>query len=193
MNGEVPAKEAEESAVSSRGQNQTETLSPTETENEFGTFQPLDPLAVRLWRLEGLLGFGWMLPAALVAGIWLWVAGELPGWLIPPPIGLLALLLWYGIWWYPPRNYAAWSYRFSDTVLELRHGLFWQTSVLIPLSRVQHVDLNRGPLARRHGLSTLQVHTAGTQHANHEVPHLNRETAALLRERLIELAGVPKK
>jgi membrane protein YdbS with pleckstrin-like domain len=33
----------------------------------------------------------------------------------------------------------------------------------VPRTRVQHLDLERGPIERRHGLATLVVHTAGTR------------------------------
>jgi uncharacterized protein len=45
----------------------------------------------------------------------------------------------------------------------LRRGWLWRTEVLVPRSRVQHLDLERGPLERHFGLATLVVHTAGSQ------------------------------
>ena len=47
--------------------------------------------------------------------------------------------------------------------LHVRHGVFWRSEVLVPRSRVQHLDIERGPLERHFGLATLVVHTAGSQ------------------------------
>ena len=43
----------------------------------------------------------------------------------------------------------------------IRRGGLWRVETLVPVSRVQHLDLERGPLERRLGLATLVVHTAG--------------------------------
>jgi membrane protein YdbS with pleckstrin-like domain len=61
---------------------------------------------------------------------------------------------------------------------------------MIPLTRLQHVDLSRGPLERRFGVASLEVFTAGTQSASHEIPHLQSETGFQLREDLVEAAGI---
>jgi membrane protein YdbS with pleckstrin-like domain len=55
------------------------------------------------------------------------------------------------------------SWRLDGRGLQVRRGLLWQSEILVPRSRVQHLDLERGPIERRHGLATLVVHTAGTR------------------------------
>lgn len=47
--------------------------------------------------------------------------------------------------------------------LQVRRGLVWKHELLVPRSRVQHLDIERGPIERRFGLATLVVHTAGTR------------------------------
>ena len=54
----------------------------------------------------------------------------------------------------------------------------------MPATRVQHLDLKRGPLQRRRDLATLVVHTAGTRHSAVTVPHLDADDAERLRDRL---------
>ncbi|TNJ33027.1 PH domain-containing protein [Arenimonas terrae] len=55
------------------------------------------------------------------------------------------------------------GWRLDSRGLQVRRGLVWRSEVLVPRSRVQHLDLERGPIERRHGLATLVVHTAGTR------------------------------
>ena len=43
----------------------------------------------------------------------------------------------------------------------------------VPRSRVQHTDVSQGPLERNHGLGTLVVYTAGTDHAKVELGGLD--------------------
>ena len=65
-----------------------------------------------------------------------------------------------------------------------RRGGLWRNETLVPVSRVQHLDLERGPLERQLGLATLVVHTAGTRMAAVKLPLLALEDAQALRERL---------
>ena len=59
-----------------------------------------------------------------------------------------------------------------------------QRETRVPATRVQHLDLKRGPLQRGRSLATLVVHTAGTRHSAVTVPHLDADDAERLRDRL---------
>lgn len=69
-------------------------------------------------------------------------------------------------------------------LVALRQGRLWQSQTQVPLSRVQHLDLRRGPLERAAGLATLVVHTAGTRLSAVSVSGLDQRDAERLRERL---------
>ncbi|QNH11173.1 PH domain-containing protein [Xanthomonas sp. SI] len=75
-------------------------------------------------------------------------------------------------------------WRLNAQGLDLRRGRLWQSEVHVPMSRVQHLDLRRGPLERAARLATLVVHTAGTRHNAVAVPGLDQADAERLRERL---------
>jgi membrane protein YdbS with pleckstrin-like domain len=75
-------------------------------------------------------------------------------------------------------------WRLNAQGLDLRRGRLWQSEVHVPMSRVQHLDLRRGPLERAVRLATLVVHTAGTRHNAVAVPGLDQADAERLRERL---------
>ena len=121
------------------------------------------------------------LPAA-AAGFFLAAAIDAaPGWL-GAVTGLLlgaALGAWLGLKQY---RYTLW--RLDDTGLAVRRGRMWQRETRVPTTRVQHLDLKRGPLQRGRDLATLVVHTAGTRNAAVSVPHLDAEDAERLRDRL---------
>ncbi len=55
----------------------------------------------------------------------------------------------------------------------------------MPRSRVQHTDVSQGPLERSHGLGTLVIYTAGTEHARVELGGLDHGTALLIRDHLL--------
>lgn len=69
--------------------------------------------------------------------------------------------------------------------LHVRRGFLWRSELLVPRSRVQHLDIERGPLERHFGLATLVVHTAGSQTQALHQSGLADADAVALRDALI--------
>jgi membrane protein YdbS with pleckstrin-like domain len=104
----------------------------------------------------------------------------------PAVIGLASgLLLGGGLgFWLGLKQYRYTFWRLDAEGLAVRRGRMWQRETRVPATRVQHLDLKRGPLQRRRQLATLVVHTAGTRHSAVEVAHLDLADAERLRDRL---------
>lgn len=95
----------------------------------------------------------------------------------------LVLLPACGVW------LARKQYRYTHWLLDrdgfaLLRGRLWRRETRIPASRVQHLDLRRGPLERRFGLATLVIHTAGTRDSAVHVAGLAVADAERLRDHL---------
>ena len=103
--------------------------------------------------------------------------------------GAFAVLGAWTILYYHPRNYREWGYRLDRRVLLIRSGVWFRTIKLLPLPRLQHVDVKRGPMQRHFGLATLVLHTAGTHAAAIEVPGLGVDEATRLRDQLVAAGG----
>jgi uncharacterized protein len=122
-------------------------------------WQALPPAARRVSTIVGALGwlpFG-VIPALLAATV-------IDGWPARIALGLACVALAALIGARLGR--ARWSrttWRLDERGLQVRRGLVWHNELLVPRTRVQHLDLERGPIERRHGLATLVVHTAGTR------------------------------
>lgn len=158
-------------------------------EQQTEEFQSLDPRVVKLWRMNFLIGFGIVILATLAAVISIGYAAPAARiWLAIGWVAQTAVCLWFSFW-FPPRYYRSWRWRIDAKVLELRHGRLIERTRLIPLARLQHVDLERGPLERMHGLASLVIHTAGTHAASTTIPGLEAEAAARLRDHLVEIGG----
>jgi len=152
-------------------------------------YQRLDPQVITLWRLTGALSA--MIPALLLLGLAIGIGGAVLHRLGLALIiwGILVATLLFFAWWYPPKAYAAWGYRRDGKVLELRSGVWFRVVRLLPLSRLQHVDIQRGPLERALGLASMVLYTAGTQEAAIGIPGLNHPTASSLRDELLKFGG----
>lgn len=152
-------------------------------------FRPLDRRVVRLWRVSHLIGSGVLAGIVLVGGVVLGV--NVPGaWPWAAAGGLILLVLRAGLMvWYPPLAFRAAGYRLDEKVLLIRSGVWFQTIHLLPLPRLQHVDLRRGPLERSFGLASLVLHTAGTQASALTIPGLDADEAVRLRDHLVAVGG----
>lgn len=150
-------------------------------------WQPLPPRARGLMALTGALQFA--VPGAGLAFV---VGGVLAQALSLPlawPLRLLAIGLllvaaaglgaWIGV-----RRHRHTHWRHDDLGLALRSGRLWRRETRVPATRVQHLDVTRGPLQRGRDLATLVVHTAGTQHSAVKIPNLDAGDAEWLRDAL---------
>ncbi len=108
--------------------------------------------------------------------------------LLPPVWALLvAPLLGLLFGWAYARRYAALyaALHLADGVL-IRRGVWWRREIFVPRARIQHTEVNQGPLDRRWGMASLSLHTAGTRLENIVLPGLTRAIAERLRDELLD-------
>lgn len=118
------------------------------------------------------------LVAALLLEVALWDRGPPPGAVAGP---VLAWALW-SVLVAPSRRWRRWGFAFTGRELHVASGWLTQVHTIVPVRRVQHIDLAQGPIERRHGLAALVLHTAGTEHSRVSLPGLLREEAEAIRD-----------
>ena len=141
-------------------------------------WQALPASARKLFMLGGL---AWAIPLALVPGVLATVFDIASPWRYA-----LCGALRGGAFgaWLGRKHWRHTHWRLDDDGFTLRRGRMWRSETRVPQSRVQHLDLKRGPLERRYGLSTLVIHTAGSRHSAVTVTGLGEADAERLRDRL---------
>jgi len=149
------------------------------------TFEPLAANARRAMRLGWTLGLGILaVPSCLVAFAFLAKFGvdgfERAGLLL-----LLAIALLLFGWWYGGARWRHAGVALDERGIAIRRGVWWRSETFVPRSRVQHTDINRGPIDRWLGLATLKLYTAGTRLASVETEGLENERAIALRDALV--------
>lgn len=65
--------------------------------------------------------------------------------------------------WVAHKRYRHTHWKLDADGFSVRRGRLWQWETRVPSSRVQHLDIKRGPLERAHRLASLVLHTAGTR------------------------------
>ena len=136
---------------------------------------PLDPAYARMLRVQFSIVALVLLAGATIAEI------AIPGYTgyVWVPAGLFAAWLLVRM---PMRRYAARGYSIEEERLRVVRGILFRSDTVVPFGRVQHIDVNQGPLERAFDLATLTVHTAGTHNASVSLPGLARGDAMAMRE-----------
>ena len=98
--------------------------------------------------------------------------------IIVPLLGLLAVTL------VPERRYRRLRYALHPKLLQVVRGWLFHIDTIVPLIRVQHIDVTRGPLDKAFGTATLVVHTAGTHNSIVTLPGLAPERASAIRDEI---------
>lgn len=144
--------------------------------------QPLYPAIKLVWAI----GFG-IWTAVLVAGVFSYEIVQFVGRgerLLPFGVltfltlvvgGALSLLV-------PRFRYRYWRYELRAEELYLEKGIFNRIRTIVPLRRIQHLDVSQNLIEREFGLAKLIVHTAGTRSSDVVLPGLRMEVAEQLHD-----------
>ncbi|OLT48035.1 PH domain-containing protein [Cellulosimicrobium sp. CUA-896] len=147
---------------------------------------PFDPPGVVWSRVSPrlatarLLSNGIVLAVLAVAAVVLLVlVGHWWPWIV---LGLLVVdAVWTAL--VVPRQVRAIGYAERDDDLLIRKGILFRTLVVVPYGRMQYVDVQAGPLARRLRIAQIQLHTASAS-TDATIDGLEPAEAERLRDRL---------
>jgi uncharacterized protein len=138
---------------------------------------PLDPRYLLMLRCLTALAFAPFLVAAVVVEVREVTplpAGVLIGVLLVVKLALLLRL--------PRRRYRARGYDVAADRLRVVRGAWWRRDIIVPFSRVQHIDVAQGPVERLFGLGTLVLHTAGNHNSSVPLAGLAHGDAVAMRD-----------
>ena len=100
------------------------------------------------------------------------------------PSALAVLLAALAILVVPGRRYTRLGYALQPNMLQVVRGWLFHVDTIVPLVRVQHIDVTRGPLEKAFGTATLVLHTAGTHNSIVVLPGLAPDKATEIREEI---------
>ncbi|GAE34625.1 PH domain-containing protein [Halalkalibacter akibai] len=148
--------------------------------------QFLSKKALPLWRLQAFFESFFVALFPLGYGVMLYFF-DFPYWLLWVLISVYVLYVVLTVLILPPLRWKRWRYDVLADEIDLQRGVFIVKRTLVPMSRVQHVDTEQGPLSRKYRLADVSISTAATVH---RIPSLTMEVADELRDRIAELAAV---
>ncbi|PSQ68051.1 MAG: hypothetical protein BRD35_06200 [Bacteroidetes bacterium QH_7_62_13] len=141
----------------------------------------LDASVRNIWRIKGAgLTLLLLLPSLFYdlthlfdPGSWL-PFGVLSGTVLV--LGLIYCLAW------PRLRYRAWGFALRPEELYTEHGVLNHIRTVVPLRRIQHVDVSQDLIEREFALGRLVVHTAGSRSSDVVVPGLPLGEAERIRD-----------
>ncbi|WP_172251016.1 PH domain-containing protein [Saccharibacillus deserti] len=143
------------------------------------------------WIAASRLGSAYFYALPLLIAAALTILGSVFDWdWLPLWIGSLitlglALLFVFAVFRVPVMLYNRFGFAIFEEEIEIRKGLFLISETLIPMTKVQHVELEHGPILRKYGLAELKIVTAATTHS---IAGLKSEEAEKFKRMIGELA-----
>ncbi|MFW5955535.1 MAG: PH domain-containing protein [Rhodothermales bacterium] len=144
----------------------------------------LHPSIRTVWRIKLAAFWAFVFVAILVYEIVQWLStGNI--WLVPGSRAFLVALVAGVIVVLVPRlRYRYWRYELRDDELFLERGILNRVRTIVPLRRIQHIDVSQDILEREFDLGKLIVHTAGTRSSDVVLPGLVFADAEAMRDEL---------
>jgi len=96
-------------------------------------------------------------------------------------IGIITAYMLMALYLFPSIEYRQWGYIISEDRVEIRHGIFFVKTTVIPIVRVQHITISQGPINRKLGISVVNIHTASGQFG---IEGISKEDASSIAEGL---------
>lgn len=175
----APAMGANRQASAASQEPAPSIFSEVDDEAELTKLHPNYKLLMRIGAV--ILGF-----VILVVG--LAVDGALQAEEVPIPFGVITglatLLALFIIIRIPLARYNARGYQISRDRLRVVRGIMWRSDTIVPFGRIQHIDVDQGPIERALGLATFTLHTAGSHNASVSLPGLGHDLAVQMREEI---------
>ncbi len=146
--------------------------------------RPLSPAVKVVWRIK--LGLFWLLVLGGTATYEILAFLGNSERVLPPGTTLLLVLIVGSAMtiFVPELRYRFWRYDLRPEELYLERGILNRVRTIVPLRRIQHLDVSQDVIEREFDLGKLIVHTAGSRSSEVVLPGLRYDEAQALRDEL---------
>ena len=142
----------------------------------------LEPSIKTIWTIKFALFLGFLVLTAVLYEAYVYITRAefvLPAGLLTGVVFTAGLLITIFV---PRLRYKYWRFDLRTEELYLERGVLNRVRTIVPLRRIQHLDVSQNILEREFNLSKLIVHTAGSRSSDVVLPGLRFDEAERLRD-----------
>lgn len=77
------------------------------------------------------------------------------------------------------------GFALRDHDIAFREGWMWKSTIIVPYNRVQHIEVNQGPIDKLFDLASINIFTAGGSSSDLEISGLSPDQAANIKSFII--------
>lgn len=121
-------------------------------------YKRIHPAAIKLWIINGIIGS--LFTMGLAYGIYYFAHRYVSYW----SLGIGGVISFLAIFVHPFIEYKQWRYCIAEDRVEFTHGIYFSSKTIIPISKIQHLEITQGPLQKLFHLSSIEIYTAGQSH-----------------------------
>ncbi|KEH99302.1 PH domain-containing protein [Clostridium massiliodielmoense] len=142
-------------------------------------YNKLNKNAKKAWRITNLIAL--IVVGAIAIGLRIVFNDKLGkyGFVANIVVGIIIFILIVDVLINPIIEYKQWKYIITEDRIEFVHGIYFLTTTIIPMVRIQHIDIEEGPINRLYKLAKITIHTAG---GTHKIEGLPKEKAQEISE-----------
>lgn len=143
--------------------------------------------AINVWRVTDLIQnlIGLIIIGGLIFSFYYFDWINWIGIVLYVLLGFVLVIMIYELTIRPVLLQKTWRYDIDRNYIQLKHGFINKRSLIIPMSRVEYVNTNQGPILRHYNLSVL---TIGTITSANQIPAIPVAEARKIRELIVHLA-----
>ncbi|PRR82622.1 PH domain-containing protein [Clostridium vincentii] len=121
-------------------------------------YKKVNPSAIKLWIINGIISS--LFTMGIAYAIYHFANIYVSYW----PLAIGGLLSFLSIFVHPFIEYKQWKYCIAEDRVEFTHGVYYKSKNIIPISKIQHLEIIQGPIQKLFHLSSIEIYTAGASH-----------------------------
>lgn len=104
-----------------------------------------------------------------------------PMWILWLMIAISTMIIPYDVFIAPKWKYETCGYKISETNIQIKVGKIFEKEVLVPMKKVQHIELSQGPILKKYHLMKMTISTAA---GSHELTGIAEDVAENIRKEI---------
>ncbi|MBN8235355.1 PH domain-containing protein [Halobacillus kuroshimensis] len=145
-----------------------------------------DSIKVWIWKevIENIIGTAVLIVLFILDRMFSWPVWA--GWILYGLVGLTVMGMIWAVFKVKLLQ-KQWRYGINEDFLYVKSGALKEEYKVIPMTKVQSVSTNEGPLLKKYNLSSVEVSTIGRMHV---IPALPKAEAQKLRQQIALYSNV---